>query len=168
MYRPMAHKGPIGNPPRGPGGPSGFSGLGEIPVKPPPGRDRGKIGTPKGFLGTIQTIPLLKNPGKLRGEPIPPQSYVFRAPFFGPKRAPGPSGPQTLTLGFKNGVRGQKYQSCVSKKHAEPNGRCPKRGHMLQVRAKFVFGVGPQILGSTPCPGATPSPQGLLGLQGGR
>ena len=31
---------------------------------------------------------------------------------------------------------------------------------MLQVRAKFVFGVGPEILGSTPCPGATPSPQG--------
>ena len=119
----------------GPGGPLGFSGLGKIPVKPSPGRVWGEIGPPKRFLGTIETIPLAKNLGKPRGGPIPPQSYVFRAPFFGPKRAPGPSGPQTLTWGSKNGVRGQKYQSCVLKNHAEPTGRCPKWGHMLQVMA---------------------------------
>ena len=69
MYRPMAHKGTIGNPPRGSGRPRGFSDLGEILVKPSPGRDWGKIGTPKGFLGTMETIPLAKNPGKPRGGP---------------------------------------------------------------------------------------------------
>ena len=147
--------------------------MGKIPVKLFSGRVWGNIGTPKRFLGTIQTIPLAKDPGKPHGGSIPPQSYVFRAPFLGPKRAPGPSGTQTLTWGSKNGVRGQKYQSCVSKNHAEPNGRCPKRGHMLQVKAKFVFGVGPQILdqplalgqplrprGNRFAPGATPWPKG--------
>ena len=106
LYRPMAHKGPIGNPPRRPGGPKGFSDLGEIPVKPSPERDWGEIGTPKGFLGTTQTIPLAKNPGKPRGGPIPSQSHVFRAPILGPKRGPGPLGTQAWTWGSKNGVRG--------------------------------------------------------------
>ena len=141
MYRPMAHKGTIGNPPRGPGGPRGFSDLGKIPVKPAPGGDWKEIGTPKGFLGTIQTIPLFTNPGKPRGGPIPPQSYVFRAPFLGPQRAPGPSWAKMWGRGSKNGVQGQKYQSCGSKNHAESTGQCFKRGHMLQVMAKNVLGV---------------------------
>ena len=76
-----AHKGTIVNPPRGTGGPRGFSDLGKIPVKPSPGRVWGEIGTPKWFLGTIETIPLATNVGKARGGSIPPQSYVFRAPF---------------------------------------------------------------------------------------
>ena len=53
LYRPIAHKGTMGNPPRGPRGPKGFSDLGGILVKPSPGRDWGEIGTPRGFLGTI-------------------------------------------------------------------------------------------------------------------
>ena len=146
----MAHKGTIGNPPRGPGGPLEFSGLGEIPVKPLPGRVWGEIGTPKGFLGTMQTIPLLKNPREPHGEPIPPQSYVFEAPFFGPQRAPGPSWAKMWGQGSKNGVRGQKYQSCVLKNHAESNGRCPKRGHMMQVMAPNRFGVGAPNFGGQP------------------
>ena len=83
-----AHKGTIGRPTWGPGGPLDFSDLGEIRVKQFSGRVWGEIGPPKGFLGTIQTIPLAKNPGKPRGGPIPPQSYIFRAPFLGPKRGP--------------------------------------------------------------------------------
>ena len=143
----MAHKGTIGNPPRGPGGPRGFSDLGKIPVKPLPGRVWGEMATPKGFLGPLQTIPLAKNPGKPHGGPIPPQSYVFRAPFLGPKRAPGLPGPTSGVGGSKNGVRGQKYQSCRSKNHAESTGQCIKRGHMLQVIAKNVLGVVGQKLG---------------------
>ena len=97
LYRPMAHKGTIGSPPRGPGGPPGFSGLGTILVKPFPGRVWGEIGTPKGSwvpCKHMQTIPLAKNPGKPRGVPIPPQSYVFRAPFLAPKGPPGLRGPR--------------------------------------------------------------------------
>ena len=128
-----AHKGTIGRPPRGPGGSTGFSDLGKILVKPSPGRVWGEMATPKGFLGPLQTIPLAKNLGKTHGGPIPPQSYVFRTPFLGPQRAPGPSWAKMWGQGSKNGVRGQKYQSCVLKNHAESNGRCPKRKHMLQV-----------------------------------
>ena len=53
------------------------------------------------------------------------------------------------------------------KNHAEPTGRCPKRGHMLQVMAPNHFGVGSSNLGVDPfprgdpfAPGATPLPQG--------
>jgi len=152
LYRPMAHKGTIGNPPRGPGGPTGFSDLGKIPVKPSPGRDWGELATPKGFLGTTQTIPLAKNPGKPRGGPIPPQSYVFRAPFWGPKRAPGLPGPTSGVGGSKNGVRGQKYQSWGIKNHAESTGQCPKRSHMLQVMAHNRFGVGAPNFWGQPLP----------------
>ena len=98
-----AHKGTIGNPPRCPGGPRGFLDLGKIPVKPSPGRVWGEMATPKGFLGPLQTIPLAKNLGKPRGGPIPPQSYVFRAPFLGPQRAPGLPGPISGVGGSKNG-----------------------------------------------------------------
>ena len=125
-------------------GAPGFSGLGKIPVKQFSGRVWGEIGTPKGFLGTIQTIPLSKNTRKPHGEPIHPQSYVFEAPFFGPQRAPGPSWAKMWGQGSQNGVWGQKYQSCVLKNHAEPTGRCPKRSHMLQVTAKSVLGMGGQ------------------------
>ena len=86
LYRPMAHKGTIGHPPRAPGGLLGFPGLGKILVNQFSGRVWGEIGTPKRFLGTIQTIPLAKNPGKPCGGPIPPQNHVFRAPIFGPKK----------------------------------------------------------------------------------
>ena len=99
------HKGTIGNPPRGPGGPLEFSGSGEIPVKPLPGRVWGEIGTPKGFLGTIETIPLAKNLGKPRGGPIPPQSYVFRAPFWAPKGLGGLLGPRCGVGAPKMGSR---------------------------------------------------------------
>ena len=122
--------------------------MSKILVKPLPRRVWGEIGTPKGLLGTIETIPLSRNPGKPRGGPILPQSYVFRVPFWDPKRAPRPSGHQTLTLGSKNWVRGQKYQSWGIPKHAEPTGQCPKRSHMLQVMAKCVLGAGPQNLGA--------------------
>ena len=87
-------------------GPLGFSGLGKIPVKPFPGRVWGEIGTTKRFLGTMETIPLLKNPVKPRGGPNPPQNHVFQAPILSPKRGTGPSGIQTWTWGSKNGVQG--------------------------------------------------------------
>ena len=102
-----AHKGTIGNPPRGPGGPGGFSDLGKILVKPLPGRVWGEMATPKGFLGTIQTNPLAKNLGKPCGGPIPPQNYVFQAPFLGPKRDPRPSWAKMWGRGYKNWFRGQ-------------------------------------------------------------
>ena len=89
----------------GPGGPLGFSRLGKNPVKPSPGRVWGDIGTPKRFLGAMETIPLLKNPVKPRGGPNPPQKHVFQAPMFGPKRGPGPSGTQTWTWGSQNEAR---------------------------------------------------------------
>ena len=105
------------------------------------------MATPKGFLGPLQTIPLAKNLGKPHGGPIPPQSYVFRAPFLGPQRAPGPSWAKMWGRGSKNGVRGQKYQSCVLKNHAESTGRCPKQSHMVQVMAPNHFGGVAQIWG---------------------
>ena len=142
----MAHKGTIGNPPRGPGGPLEFSGLGGIPVKPLPGRVWGEMATPKGFLGRVETIPLAKNPGKPRGGPIPSQNHVFRAPILGPKGPPRPPGPQTLAWGSKNGSWGQKYQSCGPKNHAESTGQCPKWGHMLQVMVpNHVRGGAPNL-----------------------
>ena len=49
----------IGSPHRGPGAPVDFLGLRKICVKPCPGMVWGEIGTPKCFLGTMETIPLL-------------------------------------------------------------------------------------------------------------
>ena len=131
--RPMALKGTIGNPPRGPGPPLEFSGSVEVLVKPLPGRVWGANWC------TIQTIPLAKKAGKTSRGPIPSQNHVFRAPILGPKGAPRPPGTQTLTWGFKNGSQGQKYQSCRLKNQAESSGRCPKRSHMLQVMAPKHF-----------------------------
>ena len=54
-------------------------GFGGNPCKTFPWEGLGEIGTPKGLLGTTQTIPLVKNLGKPRGGSIPPQSYAFRA-----------------------------------------------------------------------------------------
>ena len=90
----------------GQGAPLGFSGLGKIPVNTPLGGFGGKIGTPKRFLRTMETIPLLKNYVKPRGGPNPAQKHVFQAPIFGPKRGTGPSGTQTWTWGSQNGVQG--------------------------------------------------------------
>ena len=91
---PLGPQRAIGRHHGGPGGPLGFSGLGKIPVKPFPGRVWGEIGTPKRFLGTMETIPLLKNPVKPRGGPNPPQKHVFQAPLLGPQRGPGLRGPR--------------------------------------------------------------------------
>ena len=135
-------KGPQAAPTGARGAHLGFSGLGEISVKPLPERVWGEIGTPKGFLGTIQTIPLAKNLGKPRGGPFPPQSYVLWADFLGPQRAPRPSWARMWGLGSKNGFQGQAYQSCVLENHAESTGQCLKRSHMLQVMAQHNFGAG--------------------------
>ena len=71
-------------------GPSFFWGLGKILVKPSPGRVSAEIGTPKGLLGTIQTIHLARNLGKPPGEPILPQNHVFSPPppFLTQKKEP--------------------------------------------------------------------------------
>ena len=63
------------------------------------------MGTPKRFLGTMETIPLLKILPNLVGDKIL-HIHVFQAPIFGPKRGPGPSGAQTWTWGSKNGIQG--------------------------------------------------------------
>ena len=108
LYRPLAHKGTMGHPPKGPGGPPGFSGLGKIPVKPFPGKVWGEIGPPKGFLGTIQTILPAKRPGIPHGRPIPPQRNVFQAPFLGARRGPGPSWAKMWGRGSKKWDPGSK------------------------------------------------------------
>ena len=51
------------------------------------------MGTPKGILGTIQSIWARGNPLISIFETIPPQNHVFRAPFWGPGTFPGQPGP---------------------------------------------------------------------------
>ena len=51
------------------------------------------MGTPKGLLGTIQSIWVRGNPLISIFETIPPQNHVFRAPFWGPGTFPGQPGP---------------------------------------------------------------------------
>ena len=142
----MAHKGTIGNPHKGPGGPRAlrFSDLGEIPAKPSPGRVWGNIGTPKRFLGIMQTIPILKNPGKPDGGPIPPQSYIFRVPFLGSTRAPGLPGP-------RSGVGGSK-KWCLGSKASKLGNEKPCRIHWSMPQTEpYVASYGPK-----PCQGWGP------------
>ena len=58
--------------------------------------------------------------------------------------------------GPKCGPRGQKYQSCVLKNHAENTGQYSKRSHMLQVMAQNHFEAlaaksGPKSRGQEAC-----------------
>ena len=108
-----------------------------------------------------------KKSGKTLWGTNPSTKSCFSDLCFGRKRVPGPPGTQIQGWGSKNALWGQKCQSCGLKSHAELSGRCPKRSHMLQVMAKFVFGAGPPQIGGVPFPqgdlfasGATPSPQG--------
>ena len=87
-----------------PRGPRGFSDLGKINVKLCPGIDWGEIGTPKGFLGTVQTISLANKSRQPRGVQMPPQRSAFRAPVWAPK------GPQGL-LGPRHGLAPSKMRS---------------------------------------------------------
>ena len=168
MYRPMAHKGTIGNPPRGPGGPQGFSGLGGIPLKPSLGGIGGKLVHPKGSWVPYKPFPSQKILGNLVGDRSLHKVMFFGPPFLDAKTAPGLPGPRSGIGGYKNGVRGQKYQSWTMKNPAESTGQCPKRGHtqghMLQVMANFVLvagghhffsGGGSLPLGRSLCPSVT-------------
>ena len=65
-----------------------------------------------------------------------------RSYFSGPPKGPGPSCARMWAWGSKKWGRGQKYQSCVLKNHAESIGRCPKQSDMLQVMAPNHFGGG--------------------------
>ena len=67
--------------------------LGEILGKPFSGGVLGETGTPKGLLGTIQSIWVRGNPLISIFETIPPQNHVFRAPFWGSGTSPGQPGP---------------------------------------------------------------------------
>ena len=73
----------------GQGYPPQFSRIGEILGKPFSGGVWGETGTPKGLLGTIQSIWVRGNPLISIFETIPPQNHVFRAPFWGPGTSPG-------------------------------------------------------------------------------
>ena len=108
LYKPIAHKGTIGNPPRGPGGPRGFLDLGEIPVKPLPGRGWGEMATPKGFLGGVETIPLAKNPGETSWGTNPSTKSCFPGPHFGPKKVPQAFGDPDPDLGLQKWGPGSK------------------------------------------------------------
>ena len=69
-------------PTQGPKGALGFLDLGKILVKPSPGREWGEICTPKGFLGTMETIPLAKKPRKPRGDQYL-HAVMFQATLVG-------------------------------------------------------------------------------------
>ena len=66
-----------------------FPEIGEILGKPFSGGVGGETGTPKGLLGTIQSIWVRGNPLISIFETIPPQNHVFRTPFWGPGTSPG-------------------------------------------------------------------------------
>ena len=157
----MAHKGTIGNPPRGPGGAKGFSDLGEISVKPSPGRALcGNWYTQRvpGYFGK-------HSPRKKSWETSwgtdPPTKLCFSGPLFRPKKSPGPSRTQFWGWVLQEWGLSQKYQSWGMNNHAESTSQCPKRSHMLQVMAPNHFGVAAPILGgSTPSLWATTLPQG--------
>ena len=122
-------------------GPRGFSDLGKIPVKPLPGRGWVKLVHPKGSWVPDKLFPSQKILANLAGDQSLHRA-IFSGPILGPQKAPRPLGTQTWTWGSKNGVWGQKYQSCVLKNHAESTGRCSNQGHMLQVMTQNRFGVG--------------------------
>ena len=78
-----AHKGKIGDPQGGPGGPS--------PISRTPGKVRGnhflkgiwgETGSPKCLLVTIQSIPVTGNPIILIFETIPQRNHVFPTPIL--------------------------------------------------------------------------------------
>ena len=92
--RPMAHKGTIGNPPRGPGGPLEFSDLGEIPVNPSLGGFGGKLVHPKGSWVPYKAFPSQKFPGNLVGDQSLHKIMFSGPPFCAQKGPPGLQGPR--------------------------------------------------------------------------
>ena len=73
-----------------------FWGLGgEIRAKPFSERVGGrKLVHPNASWVPYKPFPSQKSLGNPRRGPIPPQSYAFRVPLWGPKRAPGLPGPR--------------------------------------------------------------------------
>ena len=74
----------------------------------------------------------------------------FPGSRFCPQKVPGPARTQIQIPGSKNVSRGQTYQSCILKNHAECNGRYSKRSHMLQVTGKKHPGPLRLNLGQSP------------------
>ena len=92
----------------------GFSVVREIPVKPPSGRVWGEIDTPKGLLGTIETLPLAKKLGNLVGDQSLHKVMFFRPPFGAPKGAADLLGPRCGFGAPKSGVGAPKIGSRVN------------------------------------------------------
>ena len=167
LYRPMAHKGPIGNPPRGPRGSTGFSDLGKILVKPSPGRVWGKLVHPKGSWVPWKPFPSQKILGNLAGNQSLYKVMFFGPPFLGPKR---PWASQGLPLGLGapkmgSGVKNIKVRE--SKTMQNPLVNAPNGAICCKLWPQTILGWGPQILGGQPlpigqplCPWGNPLPQG--------
>ena len=139
--------------------------MGKTLVKPSLGRVWGEIGTPKGFLGTMETIPLAQNPGKPRGGPIPPQSYLFRAPFWGPKKSPGLPRP-TSGVG---GPGSKNIKVRESKTMQNPLVNAPNGAICCKLWPQTILGVGAPNFGEQPlpirqplCPRGNPSAPGVM------
>ena len=159
---------------RGPRGPLGFSGLGKIPVKLFSGRVWGGIGPPKGFLGTIQTIPLAKNLGKPRGDTNPSTKLFFSAPLFGPRRGPWAFLGQEVGSGLQKWVPEPKISKLRVEKPCRTHWLFPQTEPHVASYGQIRFGDGPpknrecplplgRLLcprGNPKAPGATPKPLG--------
>ena len=145
----MAHKGTIGNPPRGPGVPLGSSDLEEIAVKPSPGRAWPKIGTPKGFLGLYKSFPSQKIQGNLVGGRSLHKVMFFGPPFWAQK-GPRPSKTQIWGCGFQKLGLGSKISKLGNEKPCRIHRSMPQtEPYVASYGPKPFWGGAPNFGGAT-------------------
>ena len=88
--RPWAHKGTIGNPPRGPGGPPGIFGFGGNPCKTFPWEGLGGNGHTQRLPGYHTNHSPRKKSWETSWGTNPSTKLCFWGPLFGPQKGPGP------------------------------------------------------------------------------
>ena len=123
------------------------SGLGEILVKHFAGRVLGDMATPKGFLGTIQTIPLAKILRNLLGY----QSLhriMFSGPPFSPKKGSQAFLGQDVGPGLQKWGPGSKISKLRVEKPCRIQWSMPQTGpYVASDGQKLFWGGGPQLGG---------------------
>ena len=154
MYRPMAHKGTIGNPPRGPGGPPGIFGFGRNPCKTAPWEGLGGNWYTQRVPGYhANHSPLEKSQGTSWGT-NPSTKLCFSGPLFGPPKGPGPFLGQDVGSGLQKLAPGSKISKLRVEKLKESTGRCLNQSHHV------ARDGGQQLAGTTLSHRSSPLPQG--------
>ena len=143
--------------PTGAQGPPGFFGFGGNTVKPFPGRAWGQIGTPKGLLGAIQTIPLAENLRKPCGGSLHKVMF-FGPPFWAPKGALGLPGPRCR--GLQKWIPGSEISKLRIEKPCRTHWSLPQTEPYVASYGQIRFWGGAPKLGMSPSLGATPLPKG--------